>query len=177
MNRPKTLGFLLLLLIVLVPLGMKSDAQGKGRPPDIIFSWAQDKIRRGEDWRIYIVASDPDGDMHRIYCRIEQGGGQLYRMDISSVSRGMGGQLVGYLALRTFSSTDLGGTSLTLTLIIEDREKNESRPVRFPLTINGEVRRSPPANLIPPGIEKELDKRIAYISIDLVRRDRMGGGN
>jgi hypothetical protein len=168
-------GVVAVLLLTIIP-GI-SKGQAKGVPPVITFSWAQDKIRQGEDWRIYLIATDPDNDLYRIYCRVDQPGGQVYRPDISTVKKGMEGKIAGYLVLRTQSLQDLFGTHLTLTLTVVDRSGNESQSVVFPLAINGEKRKSPPPSLIPAGSEKELDQRIAYIGIDLVRRDRMGSGD
>ena len=164
----------ILFLTALPPTG---EGQVKGNPPVITFSWAQEKIRQGEDWRIYVLATDPDSDMHRIYCRIDQAGGQAYRFDISSIKKRMAGRLAGYLVLQTFSPQDLHGIHLTLTLTIVDRAGNESQPVVFPLTIDGEKRKSPPPSLIPDGTERDLDQRISYIAIDLMRRNRLGSGN
>jgi hypothetical protein len=170
-------------LFVFIFLGMvfgihpESNGQTKGSSPVIHFAWAQDKIRQGNDWRIYLSATDPDGDMSRIFCRIDQPGGQVYRPDITRIKKGLEGQLDGYLILRTFSQQDLFGVSLTLTLIIADGAGNESRPVTFPLTINGEKMKTPPADQAPPNLEKLLNQRLGYIGIDLMRRERMGAGD
>jgi hypothetical protein len=171
-------GFFILVsvLVSLAHLCVDGQAQTKGSPPVITFAWAQDKIRQGEDWRIYIAATDPDGDMYRIYCRIDQPGGQVYRPDISNIKKGMEGQLTGYLALRTYSQQDFFGLYLTLNLTIVDRAGNESKSLSFPLAIDGERTKFPPPDLIPAGLEKSLNQRIGYIGIDLMRRDRMGGG-
>ena len=176
--RTSKAGFFI-LLIVLMTLSSHEESwtQAKGSPPVISFAWAQEKIRQGEDWRIYIAASDPDNDMYRIHCRVDQPGGQIYRPDITAMKKGMEGKLTGYLVLRTMSVQDLSGTNLILTVTIIDRLGNESKTMGFPLSINGEGRKAPPPDLIPAGLEKDLDRRIAYIGIDLMRRDRMGGGD
>jgi hypothetical protein len=162
--------------ISLTYLCMEGRAQTKGSAPVITFAWAQERIRQGDDWRIYIAANDPDGDMYRIYCRIDQPGGQVYRPDISNIKKGMEGQLTGYLVLRTFSPQDFFGLYLTLNLTIVDRAGHESQSYSFPLAIDGERTKFPPPDLIPAGLEKSLNQRIGYIGIDLMRRDRMGGG-
>lgn len=166
-------------IITLMTLGLHLEGKGqtKGSPPVINFAWAQDKIRQGNDWRIYISATDPDGDMDRIYCRIDQAGGDNYRPDITRVKKGMEKQLTGYLALRTNSPQDLYGAILTLTLIIADRGGNETKPVAFPLVFNSEGVKPPPEDRVSPDLAKELNHRIGYIGIDLIRRDRMGSGD
>ena len=171
--------YLLISIIFFIMMGfnLESHAQTKGSPPVINFAWAQESIRQGEDWRIYISATDPDGDMFRIYCRVNQTGGDNYRPDITRIKKEMEGKLTGYLVLRTYSSQDFSGVSLTLTLIIEDRAKNESQPIVLPLTFNGERMKPPPGDRVSPDLAKELNQRIGYIGIDLLRRDRMGAGD
>ena len=111
------------------------------------------------------------GDGTEIYCVIDQPGGQPYRPDITRIKKGMEGQLSGHLVLRTYSPYSLWGVSLTPTLTIVDHTGNESKPVIFPLTFNSE-----PMKPLPPDMEKELSKRIGYIGIDLIRRERFGAG-
>jgi hypothetical protein len=154
------------VLLTIFSLRSNGQAQTKGSPPVITFSYAQEKIRQGEEWRIYISASDPDGDISRIYCMIDQPGGQLYRPDFTRLKKGMEEKFSGYLFLRTNSQFSLHGASLTLTLTIVDRAGNESKPVLFPLTFDGE-----PMKPLPADMEKELNQRIAAIGIDLGRRD------
>ncbi len=166
-----------LLAVCLLGWHLEAMAQGKGSPPVITFFWAQDRIRQGEDWRIYLSATDPDGDMARIYCRIDQSGGQIYRPDIVSVRKGLEGNLNGYLVLRTYSQQDFFGVSLTLTVIIADRAGNESKPVVFPLSFNGEPMKFPPPEKVSADLAKGLNQRIGYIGIDLMRRERIGGGD
>ncbi len=114
----------------------------------------------------YISANDPDGDMTRIYCTIDQPGGQPYRPDITRLKKGMEEKFSGYLFLRTNSQFSLRGVSLTLTLTVVDRAGNESKPVVFPLTFDSE-----PMKPLPPDMEKELNRRIGVIGIDLTRRE------
>ena len=112
--------------------------------------------------------------MSKIFCRIDQPGNNLYRLDITRIKKGLEGQLDGYLVLRTYSPQDLFGLSLTLTVIIADGAGNESRPVTFPLTINGEKMKTLPSDLAQPNLEKLLNQRLGYIGIDLMRRERNG---
>jgi hypothetical protein len=104
--------------------------------------------------------------MSKIYCVLNQPGGQTYRPDTIRLKKGMEGSFSGYLVLRTTSNYNLWGVSLTLSLTIGDREGNESKSVDFPLTFNGE-----PMKPLPPDQEKELNQRIGYIGIDLMRRE------
>ena len=157
---------MLAIFFIIIGLTLNSYAQTQGSPPVINFSYAQEKIRQGEDWRIYISASDPDGDMSKIFCVIRQPGGQVYPPDTIRLKKGMEGKFSGCVVLRTNSTYNLWGVSLTLTLTIGDRAENEGKSIDFPLTFNGE-RMKP----LPPDQEKELNQRIGYIGIDLMRRE------
>jgi len=108
--RPKALA-------MIIGVGANGQAQTKGSPPVITFSYAQEKIRQGEEWRIYISASDPDGDMSKIYCAIHQPGGQPYRPDVTRLKKGMEEKFSGYLFLRTNSQFSLRGSALPLRLL------------------------------------------------------------
>jgi hypothetical protein len=169
-----------IVLSIIIMVGSKTESYAQstnGSPPVINFAWAQEKIRQGEDWRIYFSATDADGDMTNIYCKVNQPGGNIYRPDTTRVKKEWGGKLTGYLVLRTNSPVDLYGVNLTLTLTIEDRAKNESKPVTFELNFDGERMKPLPADRVSPDLAKELNQRIGYIGIDLMRRDRMGGGD
>jgi hypothetical protein len=61
---------MLAIFFIIIGLTLNSYVQTKESPPVINFAWAQERIRQGDDWRIYISATDPDGDMFRIYCRV-----------------------------------------------------------------------------------------------------------
>ena len=177
MNMIRVVFIISLVLLMALGAHLEAKAQSKGSPPVIDFSWAQDKIRQRDDWRIYISATDPDGDMNKIYFTVDQEGGGDYRPDISNVKKGMEGKMTGYFVLRTNSPQDLHNLSLTLSVIISDRGGNESKPVTFPLTIDGERMEPLPPDRTPSDLAKELDRRLGYIGIELMRRSGMGGGD
>jgi hypothetical protein len=164
--------FVFIFLGMVLGIYPESNGQTKGSSPVIHFAWAQDEIRQGNDWRIYLSATDPDGDMSKIFCRIDQPGEKFYPLDITRIKKGLEGQLDGYLVLRTYSQQDLFGLSLTITLVIADSAGNESRPVTLPLTINGEKMKTPPSNPAPPNLQKLLNQRLGYIGTELYRRER-----
>jgi hypothetical protein len=164
MIMKKVLAKILLLLRRFLFFASTSHARPTGSPPVITFSYAQEKIRSGDIWRIYISASDPDGDMSKIFCVIEQPGVGRYRPSVIWLKKEMGREFSGYLHLSTTSFRDLWGVTLTLTLTIEDRQGNESQPVLFPLEFNGEQLKP-----FPPDMEKELERPISTIPIELIR--------
>ncbi len=158
--------FLLVLTLLMMPTSYSSAQAAATSPPVITFAYAQEKIRPGEIWRVYLSANDSGKDMLKIFYTIDQPGGQLYSPDVLFVKKGMEGQLSGYLSLPTNSFRDLWGVNLTLTVIIRDRAGNESKPVRFPLAFNGESMKPLPAEM-----EKDLNRPIGTIHIQLNRRE------
>ena len=154
---------ILCLVVLLAPAGQ---TETKGKPPTITFSYAQEKIRQGEIWRIYIAVEDPDGDMSKIVCTIEQTGGYGYRPSITQLKKGMERKFAGHLALYSNSHSSFWGMRLQLTLTVLDRAGNESETVVFPLEFNGE-----PMKPLPSDMANDLNQRIGNVTIDLFRRE------
>ena len=119
--------------------------------PVITQSFAAGEIRVGETWKIYLNASDPDGEMINIYGIVDQPG-QTYPLSITRISKENGKELSGYLYLSTARpATPLVDTSIALTVQIQDRSGNFSQPAVFPLTL-----KSLPTQEAPPqGVFKE----------------------
>ena len=121
--------------------------------PVITQSFAAGEIRVGETWKIYLNASDPDGEMIKIYGIVDQPG-QTYPLSITRVSKENAKELSGYLYLSTARpATPLVGTSITLTVQIQDRSGNFSQPVVFPLVLKNLPSQEAP----PQGVFKERD--------------------
>ncbi len=121
--------------------------------PAISQTFASEEIRTGDTWKIYLNASDPNGEMKKIYAIVDQPG-QTYPMSITRVSKENGKEFSGYLYLSTASpATPLEGTSITLTLQIQDRSGNFSPPAVFPLTLKSRATQEAP----PQGVFKERD--------------------
>ena len=154
--------FLFLLVLFIFPCLIVSEAYAPEDPPIIHFSYAQEKIRQGEIWKVYLSVSDPEGGMSRIVCNIEQAGAErYYRPSIIYLKKGMEKQFAGYFALHTNSSQNLSGEELILNLSILDRSGNVRKTLRFPLEFDGERMRPLPADM-----EKELNQRIGIIDVD-----------
>ncbi len=91
--------------------------------------------------------------MTKIYAIVDQPG-QTYPMGITRVSKENGKEFSGYLYLSTASpATPLEGTSITLTVQIQDRSGNFSPPAVFPLTLKSRATQEAP----PQGVFKERD--------------------
>jgi hypothetical protein len=156
--------FLFLLALITFPCltGSEAYTQAKESSPIVHFSYAQEKIRQGEIWKIYLSASDPDGGMSSMVCNIEQpGADRLYKPSIIYLKKGMQKRFVGYFALHTSSAQNLSGEELILNLSILDRSGNVRKALSFPLEFDGE-----PMRPLLTDSEKELNQRIGIIDVD-----------
>ena len=121
--------------------------------PVITQSFASGETRVGDTWKIYLNASDPNGEMIKIFAIVEQPG-QIYPVSITRVSKENGKEFSGYLYLSTSPpATPLDGTSITLTVQIQDRSGNFSQPAVFPLIFKSVATQEAP----PQWVFKERD--------------------
>jgi hypothetical protein len=112
--------------------------------PVITQSFASKQVSAGEAWRVYINASDADGDMDRIYCSIHQPGVfPAYPGANNKIAQDQQKNLSGYLYLDT-SGIDRS-MDIYLTLSIRDKAGHFSVPVTFHLDITQ-----------PSGMKKEI---------------------
>jgi hypothetical protein len=124
--------------------------------PVISQSFAPKQVRPGDTWKVYLNASDPDGDMKRIACTIDQPGVGTYPVGFTNVPEENRKELSGYLFLNTFGPYGynwLNFLSITLTVQIQDEAGHYSQPAIFPLSFQA---LSTP-EIPPPGIFKEQD--------------------
>jgi DNA-binding transcriptional ArsR family regulator len=70
--------FILSVVSIIFGLGTNSYAQTKEDPLIINFSYAPEKIRPGNIWKIYLSVTDPEAKMHRVVCRVRLSGGEAY---------------------------------------------------------------------------------------------------
>ena len=121
--------------------------------PVITQSFASGEIRIGDTWKVYLNASDPNGEMVKISAIVEQTG-QIHPERITKVSKENGKEFSGYLILPTaLLANALEGTSITLWVQIQDRSGTLSPPVIFPLTLKSLATQKAP----PPGVFRERD--------------------
>jgi len=143
-------------------MGEGCKGQGGGKPPVIHQSFAAQEIRPGETWKIYLRASDPEGDMKTIVCTVDQAGSGTYPVSFINIAEGQKNELSGFIYLTTFQSQGLNHLTLALTVQIQDRAGNDSPPVSFPLRFSPFAKEEPP----PEGIFQEKD--LGPIMIQLV---------
>jgi hypothetical protein len=119
-------------------------------------SFAAPEIRPGVTWKVYLKASDPDGDMKNLYAEVFQYGLGPYPLSITRVKEGDGRDLSGYFYLNTGDEPGMHFKNLILTVHIQDKAGHFSAPVKFSLAFNGAapfVQPSPPAGVFQ---EKDL---------------------
>jgi hypothetical protein len=138
---------------------MKRDQSGI---PVIIRSFASREICPGDTWKVYIHASDPEGDMKRIFCAVSQPGRGSYPVSYLRVPEGQRGELSGFIYLNTNAGQGLSFTHITLQVEIEDREGNLSKPISFFLAFNARAEQETP----PPGLFQDQEIGPIMVSLD-----------
>jgi len=144
--------FLILGCAALAPLEVKEEKYGKAVPV-ITQSFASKQLRPGDTWKVYLKASDPDGDMKNIYATIEQPGMGTYPISITRIKGGGGKDLSGYVYLNTIGVQGLNFVTINLTVEIQDKAGHFSKPAVFPLSFNFVSQQETPS----PGTFAEKD--------------------
>jgi hypothetical protein len=158
--------FLILLILTFLFSTLSVYAQTKENPPIINFAYAQENIRQGDIWKIYLSVSDPSSNMARIVCRIDQDGGVRHRPSVLYLKKGMQSGFTGYFALPTndASSGNLWGEDWILQFTFVDRGGNEMKTLQFPLKFDGGGQ----MKLLPSDLEKALNQRLGTIDVEFV---------
>jgi len=112
--------------------------------PLITQSFASTSLGAGDPWKVYLKASDPDGDMKYIVCTIDQPGIGTYPASFTRIKEENRQELSGYIYLNTGGGYGLNLSSITLTVQIQDRSGNFSDSVSFPLQFQPGVRQEAP---------------------------------
>ncbi len=156
---------LFLLMTCCTPLRNKGTQSG-GSPPVITYSFASKEVSHGDNWRIYVEANDPDGDM-RYFAYTIGTSGRGRRVDYVHIKKGDRAEMLGYLRVFTSSPGDPQAewAHLTLTLYIQDRGGKVSNTLTFPVALSRGVKQSSP----PPPFDIEGLKRLGQIWVELPR--------
>ena len=136
----------------LAPLEVKGEKEGKS-VPIITQSFASPTIRPGETWKVYLKASDPDGNMKNLFATVFQYGSGPYPISITRIKADERKDLSGYFYLNTGNDYSLNFANLIITLEIQDKAGHFSAPVVFPLAFNAASRQQTP----PQGVFQEKD--------------------
>jgi hypothetical protein len=162
------------LIGLLFGVGLLIAPQGWAQPkleakgPSIIHAFAIDKQYYGYIWRIYLEAEDPDGQMLKIACNVDQPGYGQYPTDWIYLKPRYQKHFKGYIQWNTFSSKApylFDWTQITLKVSVIDRAGNASNEVVFPFTFQSGVRGSP---RLPAPFDQGDNPRLGYINIDLI---------
>jgi hypothetical protein len=161
------------LIGLLFGIGLLIAPQGWTQPkpevkgPSIIHAFAVDKGYYGYIWKIYLEAEDPDGQMLKIACNVDQPGYGRYPTDWIYLKPGFQKHFKGYLQWNTFSSKGIAlkeGDQIILRISVIDKVGNESREVAFPFSfVSGVKEQSKP----PAPFDQGDTPRLGFISIDL----------
>ena len=116
--------------------------------PQITRSFASPEIKLGDSWKIYLNASDPDGDMKTIVCNLRQTGVGAYPVSFIKIPDDQNRNLSGFIFLNTLgASREVEGQSFTLTVQVQDKAGHSSEPSSFPLAFSSlGQQESPPPN-------------------------------
>ena len=137
----------------MAPFEVKEERYGKSIP-EITQSFASPQLRPGDTWKIYLKASDPDGDMKNLYAVVFQPGMGSYPLSITKIKEGEGKELSGYFYLYTGNEPAMHFVNLILTVHIQDKAGHFSKPAVFPLGFYpGSVQQTPPTGVFQ---EKDL---------------------
>ena len=131
--------------------------------PLITRSFASREISPGDTWKVYIHATDHEGDMKSVICAVSQAGRGSYPVSYLKVPEGQGAELSGFIYLNTGAGQSLPFIHLTLQVEIQDRAGNLSRPVSFPLVFNPRAEQETP----PPGLFQDQEIGPIMVFLDL----------
>jgi len=156
--------------------GESSSQPGQSAKPPLALpvihqSFASPQISPGRIWKVYLKASDADGDMKEFACIIHQPGVGTYPVSITRIREGNQKNLSGYLFLSVDAFRNLDFVELTLTVQVRDRSGLLSKPVNFPLSINSRYAQDPP----PEGVFQENNLGPIMITLRTVGDDERPG--
>jgi len=132
--------------------GIEEKEQTFGKnPPVIKQSFASNQLKPGDQMRIYVLASDPDGDMHTLIAVVQQPGMGSYPVSRTKIKEENAKELSGYFYLNTggpFGTGFLENQELTVTLQIKDKAGHASQPVTLGVQfLSGQPPKSPPSGV------------------------------
>jgi len=124
-----------MLLLIAHPSWAQPKPETAG--PRIINAFAVDEGYYGYVWKIYLEAEDPNGQMLRIACSVDQAGYGHYPADWVYLKPGFQKHFKGYVQWNTFSSntaTLSEGAQIVLRVSVLNKAGQESKEVFFPFT-------------------------------------------
>ncbi len=149
-------------------LEVKEQKYGKAAPV-IEQSFASKAMKRGDTWRIYLKASDPDGDMKTIVAYLEGVAmGGTRSISHTRIKENDRKEISGYLYW--YPGPDrYAGPEMVMTIQIQDMAGHFSNPVSLPLRMQFSGSQESP----PQGVFQEKD--LGPVMITLQPKSGMGG--
>jgi hypothetical protein len=173
MNR-KTLALFVAIVLAMgwamfQPEAAQTAAEGK-TPPVIVQSFASKELRPGDVWKVYLKASDPEGQMKYIFATVSQPGANAYPVSIIRIKGENQKELSGYIYLNTAPAAHVNFFNLTLTLSVSIKGTGGfSQSADFPLSFEAKAAQEAP----PDGVFKE--QNLGPISVTLQTVSPGGG--
>ncbi len=151
--KSRFLGASCVLVFLALAFAAPAGAEAGKATPVIHQTFASKEVNTGDTWKIYLKASNPSGEIKKIYATVYQPGVGEYPLSILRVKSENRKEISGYLSLSTsapFYAIDF--VSLTLTVHLQDTSGSFSEAAVFPLSINPRSTQELP----PQGIFKEV---------------------
>jgi len=149
-------------------LEVKEQKYGKA-PPVVEQSFASKAMKKGDTWKIYLKASDPDGDMKTIIAYFERGvGGGATAVSHTRIKENDRQEINGYLYWYP-GPDSYAVPEMVMTLQIQDMAGHFSNPVSLPLR----MQLSGSQELPPEGAFQEKD--LGPVMITLQPKGGNGG--
>ncbi len=162
-----TAGAILLCLVIGYAPWAGADVV-KNSVPVIKQAFGSAYVWPGENWKVYLNAFDPNGQMKNIFVVVEQPGLGPYPLSIIRVRKENQKELSGYIYLTTATPHySLNFTNLALTVWIQDHSGNFSAPATFLLSINSRYAQE----AAPSGVYKEQDLGPVMVNLRTIGQD------
>ena len=143
--------------------------------PELVDSYASSVIRPGTSWRVYLRASDIDGNMRSVVAILSGAGQGSPQTSITPLKKEYRQEFAGYLFLRTSRDRSLLSNAYKLQVFVRDSEEAKSKTVEFPLTFDYKD-----PEKLPAAWQDVADQKLGAMTIEIKGdRDRMhrGGGD
>jgi hypothetical protein len=140
---------IILASFVLVNCGLMWEGQGpgpkdEGSPPQILASYAEQVVRPGETWKVYLRARDVDCDMTYVIIDLWQLGGGSYPVSFTPIRGHPCPELTGYVFLKTPADGNLVWEQFQAKLFVRDRRGNRSNSIQLPVNFDRVSANKPP---------------------------------
>jgi hypothetical protein len=108
----------------------------EGRAPEIISYQAEEVIRPGETWRVYLKLRDVDCDMSYVVTQLWQAGVGTYPVSFTPIRQHGCPELVGYIFLRTPADRSVVQNQYDAKIFVRDRQGNHSKSIELSLNFD-----------------------------------------